>query len=644
MRWIRVALVLSIGLIGLLFGCSRNGAQGMPGGRQKRGTLAIPLLTLSDAHPRKTDLGSDFGVYLGSAERLPKESDGGPAIAPRIEWEGGDPYLSLRLGELKPPDQFAGLWLSVFGHTEDRDVTLPAGVAGGLAAVRFRARTPESPVHFRVELKAATGQLQNRHFDAAEQWQTFAMPILPEGVGERLVPGQLKEVVFVVESRLQPGAERAERSRILELDDICLVCEGAEPFRAPETDEELLEWTVERALHYFLWNYREPGPGRGIVLERNSFHDLVSVAGMGYAFPAFIIAEKEGLLNADEARDRVASMLRWLSDLDCSNGQGGWHGFPYHFLRPDGSRAGNSEVGTIDWAICAAGIRVARQYWGGDEGIQRLASELLEQPDWKATVGESGRLSHGFSAAGELLRAEWGSAFTEEAYLVALEAVVSGDLGAEVFAPLKREARSGFWPSWFGSGFTYNWLQLWTGPREPFATNSKRAYEADARFCAERYGRPIMGSTAHETFSGVDDRGFLRWDTYAGKAGPDIHLAGTEGMDQQSVCPYGAALALPFTREKAVAALREFVKLGFVHPLLGFPDSVRLGGLPDGADRPIPNWTQFAIDVGPMWMAIEACGEDGGRVGKLYLADGDIKAALSALDEGLAGWEAELTP
>ena len=102
-------------------------------------------------------------------------------------------------------------------------------------------------------------------------------------------------------------------------------------------------------------------------------------------------------------------------------------------------------------------------------------------------------------------------------------------------------------------------------------------------------------------------------------------------MKNLAVCPHGAALALPFVREKAVAALREFVKLGAVHPLLGFADSVRMEELPSGWKEPIPNWTQFAVDAGPLWMGIEASGPKGGRVAGLYLADREIQKALAQL-------------
>jgi len=58
---------------------------------------------------------------------------------------------------------------------------------------------------------------------------------------------------------------------------------------------------------------------------------------------------------------------------------------------------------------------------------------------------------------------------------------------------------------------------------------------------------------------------------------------------------------------------------------------MRMENLPEGAMAPIFNWTQFAIDVGPMWMAIEACSENKGRVAELYLKDERIQMALEQL-------------
>jgi len=582
----------------------------------------IPLLAFTDASPCRTVLGSNYGILLGPDDKMPKDEKKRPTVHPSLKRESGNPYLSLRFDRLARPNFFTGVWLSVFGHTDDPKAVLPPEVAEQVTAIRFRVRAPERAVQFRLEAKMAGKTAPSeRSFTAEKEWRTLTLPISANG---------LRELDFVIESRAQPPSRGRVPSGVFELDDVRLVCSEGKEFQPPEGEKELLAWARDRALRYFLWNYREPSAGLGIVLERNSVCDLVSIAGIGFALPALVVAEEEKLLPADQAKARVLALMRWVEDLE-SAGKAGRHGFPFRLLKPDGTRAAKSEVSTVDWAVCAAGLRVAREHYRTDKDIPALATRLLKRPRWEAALTRERRISHGFGDDGIPLSQGWGSVFTEEAYLVALEAVAAGGVEPDLLGGLRREKRDGFWPSWFGSGYTYAWLQLWTGPREPFATNSRAAYEREAAYCLGRWKKPLLGCTACETFSGADAQGFLKWDVYAGDAGPDVHLAPPGSTKSLSACPYGAALALPFVRGKAVAALREFIKLGAVHPLLGFADSVRMEELPSGWKEPIPNWTQFAIDAGPLWMGIEASAPKGGRVVELYLADKEIQKALTQL-------------
>lgn len=605
-------------------GCKANAADDDGKERTKNiGKLSgIPILTFTDGNPWKTDMGSNFGLLLGPEERF-QECRIKPTVSQSLMMENGNPYLSLRFENLQAPHIFAGIWMSVFGHVDVKDVAMPREITAAVDGLGFRVRAPNGAVGFKVEVKDAGGEMLNqKYFEAGKNWEGKHLE-LDHTAG-------MKEIVFVIESRFQPGFNSAP-SGTLDIDDIFLTAkDGVKP---PLDGNELLNFAKDRCMRYFIWNYREAKGGTGFVLERNSFHDLVSISGMGFAFPAVVIAEKDGIISAGQSRSQTLAMLKWIEKIDCKKG-GGLNGFPFHFLTPGGERAGTSEVGTIDWAICAAGIRVAMQHFSGDKEITEIGGKLLKRPDWKSVVSKGGLISHGLSVnkdgTSSLIDADWGSSFTEEAYVVALEAVASGSIDAEMFSKLRKETKNGFWPSYFGSGFTYNWLQLWTGPREPFASNSRKAYGRDADFCMKRYGKPLLGSTACETFSGSDESGFLKWDTYTGETGSDVFLAEANAVKHLSVCPYGAALALPFAREKAMTALAEFAKLSGVHPVIGLPDSIRIEALPEGFRSPISNWAQFAIDVGPMWMAIEATEKN--RVAGLYLKDGSVRKALEQLD------------
>ena len=140
-----------------------------------------------------------------------------------------------------------------------------------------------------------------------------------------------------------------------------------------------------------------------------------------------------------------------------------------------------------------------------------------------------------------------------------------------------------------------------------------------------------MGLTACSTVRDVDDNDFLNWSMYISNQGGYIHGA-SSSVIQISPAPYGAALALPFTYDLAITALREYVSMGYYHEYLGLPDNVRMRNLPGGMAIS-PNWDTYDINIGPIILAIEQIQNN--SIGTLYLNDEDITNALQAL---IASW------
>ena len=126
---------------------------------------------------------------------------------------------------------------------------------------------------------------------------------------------------------------------------------------------------------------------------------------------------------------------------------------------------------------------------------------------------------------------------------------------------------------------------------------------------------------------------FIKWDNYISNQGASPSGATSSEIIQINPAPYGAALALPFQRASSITALREFVKQGFYHPLLGLPDSVRINNLPAGLEKAIPNWDPFDINIGPIAMAIEQTQQN--TIGKLYLKDNQINTNLTKLKSSI---------
>lgn len=431
-----------------------------------------------------------------------------------------------------------------------------------------------------------------------------------------------KEVMFFSSST---GVEDSAK---FGLDDVYLKTNDPLPFLPPESDADFLAWLKRSSFHFFDWNYVKLAEDKGVVLESSTEPDKVSLSGIGYAYPIFIIAGEEGYITKTEAKSRVKAMLRWQVDQNWFDGTGGWHGFPHHYFKPDGSYFW-ADVSTIDWVICAAGIRVVKQFYSDDTELVSMAETLLARPDWSAALGTNDKIAMGFDGAtGEMNSYRWGLAFSEETELVYLEAVASGDLDASIFQAIVRDEKNGFYPSWFGAGFTYNWLQLWTGPIEPYKTNATAAFTDDASTSLKAFGRPVMGLTACSTVKEPRPNGFLNWSRYISNQGGSIHGASLGEVIQISPAPYGAALALPFTYEKAMTALREFGEMGYAHEYLGLPDNVRMKGLPEGVKH-APNWDPYDINIGPIILAVEQI--QGNQIGALYLADTQISEALDLL-------------
>jgi hypothetical protein len=411
------------------------------------------------------------------------------------------------------------------------------------------------------------------------------------------------------------------------LDDVYLKTNDALPFLPPIEDAAFLSWLKRSSFNFFDWNYVAVPGSKGVVLESNADADKVSLSGIGYAYAIFIIAAEEAYISAEDARSRIKAMFKWQLDQNWFDGSGGWHGFPHHYFKTNGAYYW-ADVSTIDWAICAAGIRVVKQYYKNDAEIVSMAETLLARPDWSAALAADDKIAMGFEGlSGKMNSYRWALAFSEETELVYLEAVASGDLPASIFQTITREKKSGFYPSWFGAGFTYNWLQLWTGPIEPYRTNSIAAFNNDASTSQSAFGRPLMGLTACSTIKEARAKGFLNWGMYISNQGGSIR--GTNGsVVQVSPAPYGAALALPFTYSKSIVSLREFTKMGYYHEYLGLPDNVRINNLPEGISRS-PNWDPYDINIGPIILAIEQVQRN--KIGALFLGDPQVMQALEQL-------------
>ena len=580
----------------------------------------IPVFTADMSKNKSTELNSEWVVRQRSSI----------TTSSAIVRNGFNSLLKINFDGFSVSNDYVEFVTAVFGKLTNR-IAVPTELLSNVNGISFRAVSYDVPVELSVQaLDINDVVISTQKFavkqDAMMQYN-FAFNAQ-----------NLHHLSFKINGNEQISS--GFKKGALAIDDIYLTNNNTLAFTPPADDTAFLKWLKESSLRYFLWQYRTVNGDKGIVLESYDDDNKVSLSGIGYAYAAFILAAQEGMITESSAKQKVTAILKWQQAQNWNNGSEGKYGFPLHYYNANGTGKWPSDAGaisTIDWAICAAGIRVVRQKYISDPEISAICNELLARPQWQEVIAnnpgntyEFGRIVKGLKATtGEKSSGVWADAFSEETELIYLEALASDKVNNLDLTRIFRQKKQGFFVSWFGCGFTYNWLQLWTGTQEPYYSNSVLAYQQEAITAQNKFGRPLLGLTACSTLSGVDANGFINWSQYISNQGSSVSGATTAEVIQISPAPYGAALALAFQKTTAITALREYVKLGFYHPLLGLPDNVRIKSLPSELNVAVPNWDPFDINIGPLAMAIEQIQQN--TISTLYLRDNQISANLTKL-------------
>ncbi len=150
-------------------------------------------------------------------------------------------------------------------------------------------------------------------------------------------------------------------------------------------NHQLLEQEQQGALDFFrdFTNLDPHSPGFGLTVDVTRKPQIASIASVGFALSAWVIAVERG---HTERADAVGIVRRTLTTLL----QRVEHrfGFFAHFVdMQSGARWRTCEFSTIDTALCLNGVITAAAYFR-DADIEALAQQLLERVDWRAFVVE----------------------------------------------------------------------------------------------------------------------------------------------------------------------------------------------------------------------------------------------------------------
>lgn len=398
----------------------------------------------------------------------------------------------------------------------------------------------------------------------------------------------------------------------------------------------ILHQELKGSVDFFLdfTNLDPRSRGFGLTVDATKDPTVASIASVGFALTAWVIASARGYLSADRAAAITRGTLQMLWQRASHH-----RGFFAHYLRMDtAERVGKCEYSTIDTALCLNGVITAAAYFA-DAEIRQLARQLLARVDWNFIVFEKDartlfRMAYNPDRGGDYVTGQpgfiyrWDMAAEQKLMYLQAAGQVAPDLARALYHGFARDRReyAGYSvivnPS--GNLFAYQFSEAWldTGRYlDPdgidWFENTRRATLANRAFCLEHAG---AYATYHANSWGLS-AGDSPWGYDVSGAAPSLHPPQHNG----TVSIYGALSALPFTPDLATDML---LYLYHQHPQTwgryGFYDAYNLAVTPAWYSQAL-----YGIDKGCSMIMIENYLSR--LIWDTYTNSPDIQTALAVL-------------
>jgi hypothetical protein len=404
-------------------------------------------------------------------------------------------------------------------------------------------------------------------------------------------------------------------------------------------NDELLMERLERAHFQFFVDYQNKDTG--LILDRTRLDGPATIAGVGFALPAYGAASTRSWISRDEAVAYTIKVLRVLWNVpqgDGASGTNGFRGFYYHFLNPKtGERAvspqfWNSELSSIDTALLMAGVRFARNFYlkrnAAEKEIRELCDKIYERVEWDWLVHDDGQIGHGWTPETGLFTNVYSG--YSEALLLYLLAMGSPTHPApeaswkalqDHFKVVEYYGRPMI--SMPGTPlFCYQYPHCWVDFRGikdsvnrrlgfDYFENSRRATTAQHQYACENpqrfrgYNKLSWGLTACDgpgDVTKVIDGKERQFFWYRERGAPD-------GADDGTIAPTAAMSSLPYNPRLVLATARKWLKdqpeLFSMH---GFADAYNPTFGDPAKPESLSGWVdpeRIAIDQGPVVLMFE---------------------------------------
>ncbi len=212
-------------------------------------------------------------------------------------------------------------------------------------------------------------------------------------------------------------------------------------------NSDILLKEIQGSINFFLnfTNFDPATKGYGLTVDSTKKPDIASIASVGFALTAWVIAVERKIIPRQDGRDIV---LRTLQTL-LSNASH-YRGFFAHYLQMEtAERVRKCEYSTIDTALCLNGVITAAAYFQ-DAEIDDLAQALLGRVDWGHFVAEKNgrtlfRMAYNPDRGGDYVEDEpgfisyWSMAAEQKMMYLQAAPYLEPDLARRLYAGFSRD-------------------------------------------------------------------------------------------------------------------------------------------------------------------------------------------------------------
>lgn len=381
-------------------------------------------------------------------------------------------------------------------------------------------------------------------------------------------------------------------------------------------------------------NLDAASPGYGLTVDATKRPAIASIAAVGFALSAWVIACERGLIPREDALAVTRGTLRTLFERVPHH-----RGFFAHFLDiQTAERWRKCEYSTIDSALCLNGVITAAAYFQ-DSVVRQLADDLLGRVDWQFLVFEVDgqarfRMAYNPDRGGDYVQAEPG--FISQWDMAAEQKMMYLQAAGQLDAPLARRLYHGFRRDTAlvdgeaiifnpgGTLFAYLFSEAWLDTAaylDPdgidWFRNTRLAAAANRQYCIDH---AAAIATFHERSWGLS-AGDSPWGYDVSGAPPRFKEEAPNG----TVSIYSALACLPYLPNE-VLAMADYLyheQPGTWGPY-GFYDSYNLTVEPAWYSRAV-----YGIDKGCSLLMIE--NYLSGLIWDVYTRSPEIEHGLKAL-------------